>query len=173
MAKLETVVIGFKSKFGFKVGDTWYNPRKPLSVDQFEKGKTYTVLTEPYEKNGVSSVNVLQIVDDGAAALAGVGVPKAPAPSSAATPETGSVTTEKDKDVNVRCTNKGNEYIKMGFGNPMSLYEIELDRRISRAGIIQAAAQSPALGMLPVKNVADIAKAAKELADEMLLWAEL
>lgn len=170
MASLETVVVGAKSKFGFKVGDTWYNPRKPLTADNFKAGDKVTILTEKYEKNGKSSVNVLQIVDAGGA-VGGSSIIPQTGSSLGVGGTTSSSPAPAVKDNTTRRTSRGAEYVKAGFGKPMTDYEIELDSRISYAGIVQACVQSAALSILPVKSVEDVAKNTIQLAQ--LLIAEV
>jgi hypothetical protein len=155
-AVLETVTIGAKSAFGFKVGDAWYNPRKPLSVDDFEKGKTYNVLTEKYSRNGKSGVNVLQIVGEPEALKPAVKAGTIPAPVTET--RTGP---EPVKDI------PNDRPIK--FGRTMSDYEMALDRRISRAGVYQAVLQSPALQLLKIKSEEDILAAVEKIAEAVLL----
>lgn len=49
---VEKVVVGPKSRFGFKVGDTWYNVDRPLTLDNFQSGVEYEVRTYSGSKGG-------------------------------------------------------------------------------------------------------------------------
>jgi hypothetical protein len=164
-AKLETLKIEALGKFGVKSNGVWYGTKRPLAVTDFVSGATYTVLVEPWTKGDKSGMNIVQIVDTGNSA------PVANAPTSGAgsppTPNRQQGQPEVKDNPSVRRTKNGAEYVKAGFGKPMTDFEIELDARISYAGLLQAAVQSPALAVLPVKSNKDIANAAIEIADAL------
>lgn len=56
----ETITVEVAGKWGPKANGKYYGLKRPLQPTDFEAGKTYDVLTEPWAKGEKSGVNIVQ-----------------------------------------------------------------------------------------------------------------
>lgn len=146
----ETITVSFVGKFGPSVNGTWYNvdQKSGITMDQFEKGKTYDVLVM-ISKTGKKYIK--QIV--------GATIENSLANSVAQT-EPSTCTTVKPGDDKIL------EVIKRE-----SKKEVDWDKKtaqIQAQGCIQAAVQSPGLQMLLTSTYEEYWKNAERLALDMM-----
>ena len=132
-------------------GGKWVNVDKKLDISAFKKNTQMAVTLLTNEKGYTSVVDIVEDVK-----------PKA----AIETTETGTTST-------VHFQIPANSYyVRNGYGKPMSQYEIDLDRRISVAGITQAALASPSLAGLPYTNTAELVENVKKVAVEMMKFVD-
>lgn len=123
-------------KFGVRVDEkTWFGVNEPLTPSNFVPNEGYKV-SVTVSKTGKKYINAILGVEakESAPAPAPVAQAAAPAaaPAKAATP----------KDTTPVGTSNP---VRAGFGNPLTAYDLAIQRQISRAGIYQAALGSPAM----------------------------
>lgn len=157
---VEAVSDKFKNKFNsgsVLAGGKWMQVSSNLDLSQFTKDREMTVKTKTNAKGYTSIVDVVEDADE-------------------ATVEAVKEENKQDKkelDSNKTSSTLSGEYfIKNGYGKVMSKYEIDLDRRISRAGIIQAVTQSPSLAGLPFTSSAEVVNNIKSVSLELIKFLD-
>ena len=134
-------------------GGKWMNVDKRLDISAFKKNTQMAVKLLTNEKGYTSVVDIVEDVK----------------------PKTAIETTEAGITNTISFTQQAPTdpyYVRNGYGKPMSQYEIDLDRRISVAGITQAALASPSLAGLPYTNTAELVENVKKVAVEMMKFVD-
>jgi phage tail sheath protein FI len=147
---VENIKVLQVGKFGVRVDEkTWFGVNEPLTPTHFQVGEGYKVSVTA-SKTGKKYINEIlgQEVQD---------APKASAPASQAASQPAQAqatqTTKADAPAPIRA----------GFGQPLTAYDLAVQRQISRAGVWQAAAQAPITGM--ATNVDEYLSFVRKIAD--------
>lgn len=122
-------------KFGVRVDEkTWFGVNEPLTPSHFVPNEGYKV-SVTVSKTGKKYINEIIGVEAKVAAPAPAPVATAPVTQTAAAPATKTTAAERTSDRPTRA----------GFGQQLTEYDMQIQRQISRAGVYQAALNSPAL----------------------------
>lgn len=163
---VEAVSDKFKNKYSsgsVLAGGKWLQVSSKLSLADFKKDSQVTVETKTNDKGYVSIVSLIKedVKEPVEQMLSEVKQRHKKSKEADAITETRSYDEIKN-----------DYYIRNGYGKPMSQYEIDLDRRISRAGIIQAVVQSPMLAGLPFTNPEEAVELVKTVSEALIVFVD-
>lgn len=149
---VENITVLQVGKYGVRVDEkNWFGVNEPIIPSNFVPNRSYKVGVV-VSKTGKKYISEILGVEESSAAPA-VAAPAASAPAPAATPAPRQ-TVAKTSDHPVRS----------GFGTPLTDYDVAIQRQISRAGIYQAALNSPALAQWAI-NVDEYLALVRTVAD--------
>lgn len=137
---METITVEAVGKFGPKANGRWYGVARDLRDFKFLKDAQYSVTTEPWEKNGKSGVNIVDIKN---------------------IPQLNSATQTHVTSSGAPTTNFSNHPV-------VNTYETDKQKRILVQGIVQAVLQSPALSGLQYSSLNDLGQLVEELSSRMI-----
>lgn len=155
---VENIQVLQVGKYGVRIDEkTWFGVNEPLTPSHFVPNEGYKV-SVTISKTGKKYINEIlgQEVAQAASAPAAAPVPAAtaaPAASKAEEKHTAPVTTPATKNPT-----------RSGFGQPLTDYDLQIQRQISRAGVLQAALMSPALAQWSV-NIDEYLALVRKAAD--------
>jgi len=154
---VENITVLKIGEFGVLVDEkTWFGVNEPLTPQSFTKGSSYKV-SVTVSKTGKKYVSAILGVEDNEApapaTTAKAAAPAATAPKAESKAPAKSTATDKDKNPT-----------RAGFGQPLTDYDMAVQRQISRAGIYQAALSSPVLGQW-VANADEYIALVRKVAD--------
>jgi hypothetical protein len=153
----ETIEVAAVGPYGVKVGAEWYKFGKGIDGASFKKGTAYSVATNPGPKGG-KYINKLF----GSAGSA----PAALDPAINANTPPANSTADLKAALDLAGVPRRSKQ-----GDPLTPYDLETQLRISRAGVIQAAAGCQVLNQLVTDgNPATLKAAIRDLAQDMLDW---
>jgi hypothetical protein len=171
---VENIKVLQVGKFGVRVDEkTWFGVNEPLTPTHFQVGEGYKVSVTA-SKTGKKYINEVlgqeekqeeQDQDapkqDDAVKAAEAVLAKAKANAEAKAKETQTTTTKADAP----------KAIRAGFGQPLTEYDLAVQRQISRAGIYQAALQSPA-AVQWATNLDEYVSNVRKLADSGMKYVQ-
>lgn len=153
----ETIQVAAVGPYGVKVGAEWYKFGKGIDGASFQKGTSYSVTTNPGPKGG-KYINKLF----GSAGAA----PAALDPAINANTPPANSTADLKAALDLAGVPRRSKQ-----GDPLTPYDLETQTRISRAGVIQAAAGCNVLNQIVTDgNPATLKAAIRDLAQDMLDW---
>lgn len=154
---VENIQVLQVGKYGVRIDEkTWFGVNEPLTPSHFVPNEGYKV-SVTVSKTGKKYINEIlgqEQKQDAPAAAA-----PAPAPAVQASQ------TEAPKTTPAEAVKSavGNP-TRAGFGQPLTDYDMKIQRQISRAGVIQAALTSPALAQWSV-NIDEYLALVRKVAD--------
>lgn len=142
MATKPTVVENIQvlqvGKYGVRIDEkTWFGVNEPLTPSHFVPNEGYKV-SVVISKTGKKYINEILGQEEKQEAVA-----TAPAPAPVAAPAASKV--EAPVSAPATTTPATKNPTRAGFGQPLTDYDLQIQRQISRAGVMQAALTSPAL----------------------------
>jgi hypothetical protein len=147
---VENIQVLQVGKYGVRVDEkSWFGVNEPLTPSHFIVGDSYKVSVTA-SKTGKKYINEIIGQEAQAEVEAPKVTPKAVTPGPVVTK-----TTKADAPVPLRA----------GFGQPLTAYDLAVQRQISRAGIYQAALQSPAAVQFAT-SVTEYLSLVRQIADE-------
>lgn len=168
---VEAVTTKFANKYNsgsVKVGDKWLQVAKNVDINAFQKGTTIDVETKTNDKGYTSIVGLAT-----SAGISGSGLDALIEKEVKAAKSKKAIKPVEENTLEIKPASEVDPYyVRSKYGEPMSQYEVDLDKRISLAGIVQACIISPSLAGLPYTTVGELAKNAQALAEEMIAFVE-
>lgn len=163
---VENIKVLQVGKFGVRVDEkTWFGVNEPLTPTHFQVGEGYKVSVTA-SKTGKKYINeIIGQEERGQQAPAA----SAPASDSVKAAEVALAKAKAD-EAKVSQTTKGSNPIRAGFGQPLTEYDLSVQRQISRAGVWQAAAQAPITGM--ATNVDEYLSFVRKIADAGMRYVQ-
>jgi uncharacterized protein YecE (DUF72 family) len=152
---VENIQVLQVGKYGVRVDEkTWFGVNEPLTPSHFVPNEGYkvSVVVSKTGKKYISEILGQEVAAAPAAAPVPVAAPAAPATPKAEAPVSAPVTTSAKNPT------------RAGFGQPLTDYDVQIQRQISRAGIYQAALNSPALAQWSM-NVEEYLALVRKVAD--------
>lgn len=134
---VENITVHQVGKYGVRIGESlWYGVNEPLTPQNFIPGGGYkvSVTVSKTGKKYIQEILGVEAAQESVAPASPTPVPKAKVEEKRTTPTTSS---------------SGNP-TRAGFGQPLTDYDVAIQRQISRAGVYQAALNSPALAQWAV-----------------------
>lgn len=129
---VENIQVLQVGKYGVRIDEkTWFGVNEPLTPSHFVPNEGYKV-SVTVSKTGKKYINEILGTE--------VAAPSTPAASAAPAP----VAAPKAAAPAPKASSTGNP-TRSGFGQPLTDYDVAIQRQISRAGVYQAALNSPAL----------------------------
>lgn len=152
---IENITVLQVGKYGVRVDEkTWFGVNEPLTPQNFVPNQSYKVAVT-VSKTGKKYISELVGVEATASAPAAAPVAvAAPVVAAAPSPAVAAMQTNSSTKNPTRS----------GFGTPLTDYDVAIQRQISRAGIYQAALNSPALAQWAV-NVDEYLALVRKAAD--------
>lgn len=153
---VENIQVLQVGKYGVRVDEkTWFGVNEPLTPSHFVPNEGYKV-SVTVSKTGKKYINEIlgqeQKTEASAPATAPAPAAQAPQAEAPKTTPAEAVKTALDRP------------IRAGFGSPLTAYDLQIQRQISRAGVVQAALMSPALAQWAV-NIDEYLALVRKAAD--------
>jgi hypothetical protein len=174
----ENITVLQVGKYGVRIDEkTWFGVNEPLTPSHFVPNEGYKVAVS-VSKTGKKYINEIlgqeekesapaasaPAPDPVKAAEAMLAKAKADAAAKAAAPATSKAEPAQSAPAT---TAKSANPSRAGFGQPLTDYDMKIQRQISRAGIVQAVVTSPILGQWAV-NATEYVAIVKNVSDQLL-----
>lgn len=155
-------------KYGVRVDEkTWYGINEPLTPESFTKDLSYkvSVVTSKTGKKYINEILGQEVTDSAKSAAPATGTPDPVKAAEAALAKAKSDAEAAAKAQAIKDQSpNGPVPVRAGFGQPLTAYDLSIQRQISRAGVMQAALSSPALAQWAV-NIDEYLALVKKAAD--------
>ena len=155
---VENIQVLQVGKYGVRVDEkTWFGVNEPLTPSHFAPNSGYkvSVVVSKTGKKYISEILGTEVAQASAPAAT-----PAPAPVATAAP----AAPKAEAPVSAPVTTNAKNPTRAGFGQPLTDYDMQIQRQISRAGIYQAALNSPALAQWSM-NVEEYLALVRKVAD--------
>jgi ribosomal protein L12E/L44/L45/RPP1/RPP2 len=157
---VENIQVLQVGKYGVRVDEkTWFGVNEPLTPSHFVPNEGYKVAVV-VSKTGKKYINEILGQEVTQAASAPAAAPTS-APAATAAPATSKAEAPKPAPATTTATKNPT---RSGFGQPLTDYDLQIQRQISRAGVVQAALMSPALAQWAV-NIDEYLALVRKAAD--------
>jgi hypothetical protein len=156
---VENIQVLQVGKYGVRIDEkTWFGVNEPLTPSHFVPNEGYKV-SVTVSKTGKKYIN--EIIGQEQKAEATTAPTPAPTPAATAAPATTKAEPTKTAPATAPASKNPT---RAGFGQPLTDYDLQIQRQISRAGVLQAALNSPALAQWAV-NVDEYLALVRKAAD--------
>jgi len=162
---VENIQVLQVGKYGVRVDEkTWFGVNEPLTPSHFvpDTGYKVAVSTSKTGKKYISEI-IGQEEKQGAPAESAPAATPDPVKEAEAALAKAKATAEAKAKETPATTAKLANPSRAGFGQPLTDYDLKVQRQISRAGVWQAAAQAPITGM--ATNVEEYLSFVRRIAD--------
>jgi hypothetical protein len=172
----ENITVLQVGKYGVRIDEkTWFGVNEPLTPSHFVPNEGYKVAVS-VSKTGKKYINEIlgqEVAQGTQTASAPTTAPdpvkeaEAALARAKATAEAAAKTAAAPKAEEKPAPAKSANPSRAGFGQPLTDYDMKIQRQISRAGIVQAVVSSPILGQWAV-NATEYVAIVKNVADQLL-----